>query len=639
MTTKSLSMSLPPTQAQIIEAGYGIPPLKSPSSPCSPRSPRLRRRPQSILRRPPPLRLSRTLNPFAPRDIILVLSPPPTTTRGSTTGTRSGKVLNSGRKQTAKRSDTPLITSPHVHFPPSAKLTSLILSSSRFPLSGISSASSRYSDEGEGLIIVSPNPPLENSANEKENMNDDVLPVKRTEKGLPPSINPSLSASPSFYRYPNSPYPISENEIGSPTSTASSYILSPRLPFSPAPNQKGVNEHHYTSLRLFQSIHVTLANEPARHPVQLDKALKAYPRSPYPTATFDSDHHRLGDSEEDDDMDMDVVADKVPPPRHIPVRANTIAVPATHRGRDRTVKALGSHSTVGADAMETTGSGIEKDTVMTPVAMSIAVTVPASASASCAISVPSSNLDVVDMPIIPIAVSPKSVASNTSIVSGLSGTSLRNAFWQSLSLEEGLQEEDEDGEEGKVVKGADTPSLLLGAPSPLGKEFDAISRPNLPMPPVPLGTMDGDVLRWPDSSVSRSSLVDVPLSPFDPPHAQMPQRISACQQAQVKANRASKKRLTLPLGTPTESEWLSWKSEFSASTRPSGTTARSKRSSVPSFYVKSPKEDDDRGPSEVNSIPFPEAVVMSPSPRAVKDRLPSFTTSIGSRNLRSTDII
>ncbi|THU93783.1 hypothetical protein K435DRAFT_861163 [Dendrothele bispora CBS 962.96] len=319
MTTKSLSMSLPPTQAQIIEAGYGIPPLKSPSSPCSPRSPRLRRRPQSILRRPPPLRLSRTLNPFAPRDIILVLSPPPTTTRGSTTGTRSGKVLNSGRKQTAKRSDTPLITSPHVHFPPSAKLTSLILSSSRFPLSGISSASSRYSDEGEGLIIVSPNPPLENSANEKENMNDDVLPVKPTEKGLPPSINPSLSASPSFYRYPNSPYPLSEIEIE-------------------------IESTHFHCLRLFQSIHVTLANEPARHPVQLDKALKAYPRSPYPTATFDSDHHRLGDSEDDDDMDMDVDADKVPPPRHIPVRANTIAVPATHRGRDRTIKALGSHS-------------------------------------------------------------------------------------------------------------------------------------------------------------------------------------------------------------------------------------------------------------------------------------------------------
>ncbi|THU87337.1 hypothetical protein K435DRAFT_969942 [Dendrothele bispora CBS 962.96] len=663
MTVQSLSASLAPSQTQI-EAGNGLAtalsPLKSPFSPSSqrsPRSPRLRRRTQSILKRPPPLRLSRTLNPFAPRDIILVLSPPPptTTTRGSRTGTRSGKIVSSGRIQTGKRSGTPLVTSPHVHFPPSAKLTSLIVSSSRFPLSSISSASSRYSDEEEGHIIVSPNPPLENGMNEKENLNF----VKPEEKNIPPFLDPSVSASPSFYQYPDSPYPLSGNDTGSPASTASSHILSSRLPFSPAPNQNGVNDHSYTGLRLFETIHSTLAtldNESSRQPVQLDKALKSYPRSPYPTATFDFDHHKPGDSEKDNDEDMDTDAtdtDKVQPLRHVPVRANTIAVPATHtsRGRDSTIKALGSHSSTVSVGTETTGA-TEKDAIMTPVASSIPISIaPGSASASCATSVSaSSNLDTVDVPA-PAVLSPKSVASNTSIISGISGTSsLRNDFWQSLSFEEGLREEDEEGlgEEGILVQGTGIPPLLLlGAPPPpkltsrtaekiqvsspsavvdapippdtsapaenitssslsrpppakLGKEFDMISRPNLPTPPMLLGTKDGDISRWPDttsisaldSSFSRSSqLVDVPLSPFNPPHAQVLQRISARKQARVAQtkNKNKEPRLTLSLDTPTESEWISWKSEL---------------------YNKA-------------------AVVTSPSSRTAKDQLPSFTMVSG----------
>ncbi|THU99519.1 hypothetical protein K435DRAFT_939023 [Dendrothele bispora CBS 962.96] len=96
---------------------------------------------------------------------------------------------------------------------------------------------------------------------------------------------------------PYSPYPVSDNEIGSPASTASSYILFPAsLPdfYSHPPQPK-------QGLQLFESIHSTLAtlgNESSRKPVQLDKALKSYPRSPYPTATFDFNHHKPGESQE-----------------------------------------------------------------------------------------------------------------------------------------------------------------------------------------------------------------------------------------------------------------------------------------------------------------------------------------------------
>ncbi|THU99440.1 hypothetical protein K435DRAFT_855636 [Dendrothele bispora CBS 962.96] len=185
---------------------------------------------------------------------------------------------------------------------------------------------------------------------------------------------------------------------------------------------------------------------------------------------------------------------------------------------------------------------------------------------------------------------------------------------RSLSFGEGLQEEDKvGGEEGKVEGAENTSSILTfcccgtaffvaKARAPLNnsaadatldslyrslrldKKINMISRPNLLTPPILLvGTMDGDDLRWPDSStldtsVSRSCLVDVPLSPFDlASHAQILQRISSCKQAQVK----SKEQRTRP---STESEWISWKSEFSASTRTQWYT-RTKLSSVPQSPV------------------------------------------------------
>ncbi|THU93989.1 hypothetical protein K435DRAFT_840015 [Dendrothele bispora CBS 962.96] len=290
-------------------------------------------------------------------------------------------------------------------------------------------------------------------------------------------------------------------------------------------------------------------NESSRQPVQLDKALKSHPRSPYPTATFDFDHHKPRDSqEEDNDVDMDTDVgekEKVLPPRHVPVHANTIAVPNTHasRGRDRTIKALGSHSGTMSVGIEST-SIIEQNTIMTPVATSTPLSIVSASTISA-----SSKLDTVEVPIT-VVLSPKSVASNTSIISGISGTSLRNDFWQSLSFEEGLQEEDEEGlgEEGASPPPKLTSSrsgtvekiqvnkysrrkhyfkLTFLSPPKLGKEIDMTSRPNFPML---LGTKDGDISRWPDTtsgsafnfSVSHSSqLVDIPLSPFDPPHAQV----------------------------------------------------------------------------------------------------------------------
>ncbi|THU79331.1 hypothetical protein K435DRAFT_875586 [Dendrothele bispora CBS 962.96] len=151
-----------------------------------------------------------------------------------------------------------------------------------FPFSSVKHKLGNFSIfRRRGHMIVSPDPPSEYGMNKKENMEF----AKAEEKNIPSFLNPSVSASPSFDKYPDSPYPLSGNDTGSPASTASSHILS-RLPTSPAPTRMG-------------------------HPVQLDKPLKSCPHSPYPTATFDFGHHKPGDSEEDNDEDMDLRVNKL----------------------------------------------------------------------------------------------------------------------------------------------------------------------------------------------------------------------------------------------------------------------------------------------------------------------------------------
>ncbi|THU99246.1 hypothetical protein K435DRAFT_855812 [Dendrothele bispora CBS 962.96] len=248
-----------------------------------------------------------------------------------------------------------------------------------------------------------------------------------------------------------------------------------------------------------------------------------------PAITFDFDHHKLGDSEEIERFG-----------HGRGTRRRQITTETCTKGETGSLK-----RTAGADTVETTDV-IEEDTVTTSAAMSVPISI-----------------------VVPASTVPTSCAISN----------------RSLSFGEGLQEEDKvGGEEGKV-EGAGMPLLLPGAPSPpkstnlstertqalsshsvvvelpsllpkpellsiipqqtllqihFDKETKMISRPNLLTPPMLLpGTMDGDGLRWPDSStldtsVSRSCLVDVPLSPFDlAPHAQILQRISSCKQAQV----------------------------------------------------------------------------------------------------------
>ncbi|KAK7459572.1 hypothetical protein VKT23_009554 [Stygiomarasmius scandens] len=477
-----------------------------------------------------------------------------------------------------------------------------------------SSASSRYSEDGKARIIVSPNPPLVNERDEEcleEKDTDDI------ESSGVLYLSPPLAASPAFYRYPDSPYPSSEAQSSANSTSTCSMSPSPRLPLTQSNQADGLTR---AGLRLFESVHTQLAsldNESGRQPIILDKALKAYPRSPYPTATFDFDHQKLGDSDEEEDMYTDKV------PRLGPVRANTIAVSTNHRGRDRTVKALSCSANAQTIPAE--------DTVITPVATSIPIAADSDAvqCPQCAVSV--SRPEVIDIPV-PISVSPESVASNVTNVSAVSGTSsLRNAFWQSLSLEEGPEEDvpaswflgapPPPKSTGKAMpiqvgspKEVNKPDNSLGTPATNLLDFH--SRLGLPTPPILLGTKDGDIIRWPESAASRSNLVDIPLSPFVSSQNQSsPRRLPALRASKAQERKA--KRLTLPLdsgtlGTPTESEWLSWKSGFSASTRRSM-----------SFDLTS---DDGQPSSEINSIPFP--VVMSPMPRTAKDRLPSFATAV-----------